>query len=312
MVTDIIDLQTSDFLHSIHYPPTLQFKKKYMKNNGRLLPIDHTSDKEFWHGFIDFYNQNLPENILGTIIEFGVLKGNSIRWIEKKYSNAEIIGIDILPTQDSWPQSDKISYYKLDQGDEADVIRFFETITNPELIIEDGSHIPSHQCRILRHGLNNLKPGGVYILEDIHTSHPAHSIYIKEYKSLKNIVKNIIRHKSLSRIIGERRRPKVTSLTLLFTFEQALKNGQDCLSEEQINLLSSGYEFSKNDVIHLFSMIDQIKLYRRAGFPSSCYSCGSKIYEYHKLQCVCGAKIYDQADSMSALIKKKESPIMDN
>ena len=48
------------------------------------------SDKSFWHGYLSFYESHLPRNIEGLIVEFGVFKGNSIRWLSQKYPEAKI------------------------------------------------------------------------------------------------------------------------------------------------------------------------------------------------------------------------------
>jgi hypothetical protein len=48
---------------------------------------------------------------------------------------------------------------------------FFKAIPGPDLIIEDGSHVPRHQADCLRFGFSALNPGGIYLLEDIHTSY---------------------------------------------------------------------------------------------------------------------------------------------
>ena len=57
------------------------------------LPIN--SDKYFWHGFREVYARLLPEFIEGRVVEFGVFKGDSIRWLMEQYPMAEIIGADI-------------------------------------------------------------------------------------------------------------------------------------------------------------------------------------------------------------------------
>ena len=46
-----------------------------------------------------------------------------------------------------------------------------------DLVIEDGSHHPIHQRNCLVETLPHVREGGLYILEDIHTAHPAHALY---------------------------------------------------------------------------------------------------------------------------------------
>jgi hypothetical protein len=172
-------------------------------------PLLCSSDKSFWHGYIDFYEPYLPQNILGNIVEFGVFNGHSIQWLMERYPHANIVGVDILPTQAEWPQAPQVRYVQLDQGSEKQIASFFAGIPAPALIIEDGSHIPEHQSRCLKHGLKKLTPGGTYILEDIHTSHPEHILFKREFGS-----RSIMERIGLKPI-----KPAQTSLSILLAVE---------------------------------------------------------------------------------------------
>jgi len=85
------------------------------------LPIDSTSDKSFWHGYTAFYEPRLPTSINGLVLEFGVFKGNSIRWLQARYPTATIVGADILPMQPEWPVDARATYRVVDQGSEEGV-----------------------------------------------------------------------------------------------------------------------------------------------------------------------------------------------
>ena len=179
------------------------------------------SDKGFWHGYIDFYEKYFPESIGGLIVELGVFKGDSIRWLSERFKKARIIGADILEQQASWPIGEQISYRRIDQGSEIGIASFFKEIDAPELIIEDGSHIPSHQSRCFKHGFAALKPGGIYVLEDINTSLPQHPIYRKSlWKSPR-----------LEKLFRKFQRGKAkyvqTSLSVILAFEHLKKIGKE-------------------------------------------------------------------------------------
>jgi len=258
------------------------------------------SDKSFWHGYMDFYASHLPGKIDGLIIEFGVFKGNSTKWLLQAYPQARIIGVDILPVQPEWPQGDRVEYRELDQGREEQIRSFFEEIPPPTLIIEDGSHIPSHQSRCLKHGINKLKPGGIYILEDIHTSHPAHPLFQEEFNTQKA-------PRGISGVFRSHRKimkGKQTSLSLLLALEQIKRTGRSVLSEGERSILSRGTHFTKADVRQLNSQIKSIHVYRRATLPAACYACGSTTFDYHDFKCTCGVDLLNEADSMSILIVK--------
>ena len=61
----------------------------------------------------------------------------------------------------------------VDQSDAAALQAFAEQNGPFDLIVEDGSHIWSHQIIGLQILLPHLRPGGQYIVEDLHTSYAA-------------------------------------------------------------------------------------------------------------------------------------------
>ncbi|WP_155624442.1 hypothetical protein [Burkholderia diffusa] len=241
-----------------------------------------SSDKSFWHGYLGFYEQHLPKTVAGSILEFGVFKGNSIRWLLQTFPNAKIVGADILQIQPEWPTHENVEYRQVDQADEQAVSALVRGIDDLELIIEDGSHFPSHQSICLKHGIDALLPGGTYVLEDVHTSHPAHDQYRQEFGDQ----------------LGQ------TSLSVLLGLEHVRRLGE-MPSEDQFLALAAGTHFSLDDVRRLHAQIETISFYRRATLPTSCWRCGSTSFNYHALKCECGVDLLSEADSMTIVIKKR-------
>ena len=132
-----------------------------------------SSDKVYWHNYINFYEGFFAGKSFSNIVEIGVLNGNSMRWLLERFPEARIYGADIVPLQENWPRDPRICYVQMDQGDAAQVRKLF-SLAAFDLIIEDGSHRPDHQITALVEGIRSLNNGGIYILEDIHTSHPRH------------------------------------------------------------------------------------------------------------------------------------------
>ncbi|HPJ56152.1 MAG TPA: hypothetical protein PLJ99_00090 [Kiritimatiellia bacterium] len=266
-------------------------------------PLLARSDKSFWHGYLDFYGAHLPKDIRGLIVEFGVFKGHSIQWLLHTYPAAQIIGVDILPVQPEWPTGSRVTYRQLDQGSEDQVRSFFDGIRPPALILDDGSHVPAHQSRCLKHGFNRLKPGGMYILEDIHTSHPAHPLHQREFHANRAI-------RWLSGVLPSRKAARPdhqTALTLLLALEHIRRSGRDRLSDRERAVLSAGTHFTEADVLRLHAQIQAIHVYKRATLPAACYACGATSFDYHRLKCGCGVDLLGEADSMSVLIVKNGS-----
>ncbi|KIC64536.1 class I SAM-dependent methyltransferase [Chryseobacterium taiwanense] len=247
------------------------------------INIENT-DKFFWHRYDTIYNDELShlENV-EKIVEFGVFKGDSVRWLNRRYPDAKIYGADILPVQVEWTENDRIEYHQLDQDKISDIQSFFEKTENSiDLIIEDGSHFPQHQKNCLVIGMDYLKAEGIYILEDLHTSHPHHAYYIQQGKT-----KNYI-----------------SPLHLLLFIEHSMSNNIE-IQNDKIQELTTNSLFNFEEIKNLIDCIKSIKIYRRSTLPKKCYNCNSSDYNYHNLKCKCGADIFAEADSMTAILVKK-------
>ena len=124
--------------------------------------------------YIELY-ERLLSNFRGTrprILEIGVQHGGSLRmWNEYFDGDVEIFGADILPECKKLEERN-IHILIGDQSDE----RFLEELSNSigsvDIIIDDGSHVCSHQIATFEKLFyNNLLSGGYYIVEDCHTSY---------------------------------------------------------------------------------------------------------------------------------------------
>lgn len=93
------------------------------------------------------------------VLEIGVQKGASIRMWEEYFPNATIYGLDIAESALN-VTGDRIRIQLVDQSDAAALQAFAEQNGPFDLIVEDGSHIWSHQIIGLQTLLPHLKPGG--------------------------------------------------------------------------------------------------------------------------------------------------------
>lgn len=262
------------------------------------------SDKVFWHGYLSFYEQHLPKDITGNIVEFGVLKGASIRWLLRRFPSADIIGVDIEPQKEEWPVDSRVTYMTVDQGRPADIARLFAEVHAPAMIIEDGSHIPSHRSSCLVQGMSALAPGGIYILEDIHTSHPRHELYERECEDEMGRGKRILRGLKRKLCPGHATTFKQTSLSVLLAFDHLKRLNRERLTPEELALLATGNHFNQDAILDLYEAIGNIATYRRSVLPRACYRCKRTSYRYHSFKCECGADLFMAPDSMSVFIQK--------
>jgi hypothetical protein len=250
------------------------------------------SDKIYWHKFDKFYEAFLPVNAK-NILEIGVASGDSIRYWRKKYAYAKIYGLDIVSTMPEWPKDENIFYFKLDQSDINKYQEVLLKINTPiDLLVEDGSHDPLHQKISLMESLNVLHKGSVYILEDLHTSHPSHSYYKSRLKEF---------NKSSKRFLNKANNV-LMPLQCLLLIDHLKTNGINLETiKPQIDFTKSLFNYE--EIFLLFEKIKKINFFKRNVLPDYCYSCKTNDFDFISLKCTCGVDLYAEADSMTAVLE---------
>ena len=125
-----------------------------------------------WEHYPEIYEKHL-ERFVGkevTIFELGVCKGGSLQ-VWKKYfgEKANIIGVDVDPY--SKYEEEQIKVYT---GNVLDFKLWQEIVEKhgqPDIIIDDASHIQQEVIQAFSMLYPALKDDGVYIIEDTHTAY---------------------------------------------------------------------------------------------------------------------------------------------
>ena len=241
--------------------------------------IPGASDKDYYHGFTPYYEKYFATLDPSYVAEFGVFQGDSIRYLLKRFPKATVYGADIIEPQESWPVDDRFVFVRLDQAD-AGQVRDFVNRERFDLIIEDGSHHPEHQATCLIEGMRALAPGGLFILEDIHTSFLEHVMSWFGQSQRTSNAFNILM--AIDHYMRTRRRVDAAA---------AARIAQDSL-------------FTDAEVYELAGAIATVSLFRRNFLPDRCWSCGSQDYDYRAIRCLCGERLFKPDDSMSFIIRK--------
>jgi hypothetical protein len=84
--------------------------------------------------------------------------------------NCEIYGIDIDPSCKQF-EKDNVKILIGDQSDTNFLNHIKIQIPKIDILIDDGSHINSHIIKTFENLYPNISDGGVYLIEDVHTSY---------------------------------------------------------------------------------------------------------------------------------------------
>lgn len=124
------------------------------------------------HNYGLFYDRHLAKfrTQPGLLLEIGVQGGGSLRGWGRYLPEFRVVGVDIdkacLAQAD-----DRHEVLIADQSNKQQLESLAKKLGPFDIIVDDGSHIYEHQILTLKTLLRHLKPGGVYILEDLQTSY---------------------------------------------------------------------------------------------------------------------------------------------
>jgi hypothetical protein len=140
----------------------------------------YPTDKDFTHNYYNAVYEKFLHPIrddVKLLCEIGIggfwkeanwLPGNSLKVWRDYFPNAQILGLDIQ--RHELTDLDRITLDWLDQSKKDLVIEYSSKLKDYDVIIDDGSHNVYDQQITFAYFFNSLKSGGIYILEDLHSS----------------------------------------------------------------------------------------------------------------------------------------------
>jgi hypothetical protein len=138
------------------------------------LAVHHGTDKRVGiHAYTKWYEalfsplRHRPINFL----EIGVQGGGSIKMWADYFPNARIVGIDIDPRCAQF--ATKRVQIITGSQDNPEIAKYLagEYAGGFDVIIDDGSHVSEHQIKSLELFFPLVRPGGAYVVEDLHCSY---------------------------------------------------------------------------------------------------------------------------------------------
>ena len=105
------------------------------------------------------------------VFEIGIAGGGSLEMWRDYFPRATIYGIDIEPKTQL--DSDRIKTFVADQSDRKQLAAFIDRFGGGyDIIIDDGGHSMEQQQVSIGRLFKYVKPGGYYVIEDVHSSLP--------------------------------------------------------------------------------------------------------------------------------------------
>jgi predicted O-methyltransferase YrrM len=133
--------------------------------------------KDSRHGYAQFYEKYLESyrSSAKKVLEIGVDTGVSISAWLGYFTNAAIYGMDIdysAMSPGMFNAESRVTLFPGDQGNPEDLSKFIQAHGgNFDIIIDDGGHTMQQQQLTFKTYFKHLAPGGVYVIEDLHTSY---------------------------------------------------------------------------------------------------------------------------------------------
>jgi hypothetical protein len=129
----------------------------------------YPTDKGTVHSYLPVYDELFTpyRNKEINLFEVGYYKGGSARLWEDYFTKAQIKVIDIVP-QDYFGSKFifKSARVQFEQKDVRRIQRDYFDDFQPDIIIDDGSHLLITVARLIRVAFPILRTGGLYIVED--------------------------------------------------------------------------------------------------------------------------------------------------
>jgi hypothetical protein len=123
-----------------------------------------------WRHYFDVYHRHL-ERFRGTevkILEVGIYSGGSLKmWRDYFGPQSTVFGVDIDPACKTY-ETDGIRVFIGDQASHSFWSAFRREVDAIDVVIDDGGHRSEQQITTFEALLPAIRPGGVYICEDVH------------------------------------------------------------------------------------------------------------------------------------------------
>lgn len=181
------------------------------------LALPCTDKSSSFHDYMEVYSHyfHAIKDKPIKFLEIGICRGGSVQLWENYFKNAELHFIDLNLDLLSY-SAKRAKYHLLDQSNIEQLHDFVnKTGGQFDVILDDGGHTMVQQLTSFKVLFPHLKSGGLYIIEDLHTSYwPTFGGGLKQPQTTVEFIKSLVDDVNF---IGERmgrasRRQDLTSV----------------------------------------------------------------------------------------------------
>ncbi|MEP6730464.1 MAG: class I SAM-dependent methyltransferase [bacterium] len=126
-----------------------------------------------WEHYFDIYHRHFAKFVGRDVhlVEIGIYSGGSLEmWADYLGPRATIYGVDIEEACRAY-EGGQLRVHIGDQADREFWRKFRQSVPQLDVVVDDGGHTPKQQIVTLEELLPYLRPGGVYLGEDVHGIH---------------------------------------------------------------------------------------------------------------------------------------------
>lgn len=166
-----------------------------MTSTREIFYNNLTLQSRKWEAYFDIYDRYFAKFVNNTpnVLEIGIAQGGSIEMWYKYFNNAKLYAVDAFKdvVNIKFPFHVDITI-----GDQADMdfwAAYVKTKPKFDIIIDDGGHDMEQQLNSLISLFPHLASGGVYLIEDVHTSYwPAYSGGFRKPGTCVEVIKGLV------------------------------------------------------------------------------------------------------------------------
>ncbi len=126
-----------------------------------------------WIHYFDIYDRHFSKFVGRDVhvLEIGIYSGGSLEmWRHYFGQNCRVYGVDIEEACKTY-ENEYTDIFIGDQEDRNFWKTFKERVPTIDILIDDGGHSAEQQIVTLEEMLPHLRPGGIYLCEDVHGVH---------------------------------------------------------------------------------------------------------------------------------------------